>query len=163
MIKKYIIALFFIVSVINFYTSVQAEVLTSYERSGVGESPGTETLSSHEGASKKDTRYNGWNWNNITLLIRNGGVYAGTMMKLALVRGIYEGARTLDPLREQAVYFQATTYKRIADALDVFYVDEYNRNIPVAEALKVVAMYLRGEEKPAINSKINSMRSVYKQ
>ena len=106
----------------------------------------TPTLSSYAGDNGKDKRYNGENWNDLNRLMQAGDVYAGMMVKLALVRGMYEGALEIAPEKTESIYFITPRYRDITRLIDIVYADGKNERIPVVELLKVVGMELRGED-----------------
>ncbi|MFH1837245.1 MAG: hypothetical protein ABH862_03935 [Candidatus Omnitrophota bacterium] len=142
--------------------SAASKALKSFEREG--SSAGSlkpAVLTSYEPAKKEDNRYNGDDWNGLNRLIQHGEIYAGMMIKLALVRGIYEGAQTMDAIKEKMFYYSGIPYKGIVKTLDIFYIDENNLGIPVAEALKVVAMILGGEDKTIINDAVEKLQASF--
>jgi hypothetical protein len=75
-----------------------------------------------------------------------------------MVRGICEGAWTINRSEAEKVYYTGVKYGTFIRELDYFYTDMDNVNIPVAEALKIISMQLRGEDSSVINSESDRMR-----
>ncbi len=78
---------------------IWAESLRSYERSkqlGAKYATSGSVLRSDEINRREDKRFTGEEWRGLTRLIDHGEPYLGMMAKIGLVRGICEGARTID-------------------------------------------------------------------
>jgi len=161
--KRIIFIFCLIITITVFSANAQNETLKSFKRKGAtdGGQVRTEISSDHEKDTKRDNRYNGRDWSRLNLLIQHGETYAGTMIKLALVRGIYEGAGTIDQIKAKAFYYPVDSYSGIAAEIDKFYSYEGNLNIPVAEALRIITMVLNREDKTGIDSSLEKMRSSF--
>jgi len=157
---KEIIFLACILSVAS--VSAHPEALKSFERgsaSVVTEPTGERTLISYEEDLKQDNRYTGEDWESITRLIENGDIFTGVMIKIALVRGIYEGAQTLDRAKTKEMYYFGVPYKVMVKGLDEFYLEKKNRVIPVAEALKITTTSMKGKAKKDIRGAVEGDKS----
>lgn len=161
--KKIIFIFCLIITIAVFSVNAQNETLKSFERKGTtdGGQVRTKISSDHEKDTKRDNRYNGRDWSRLSLLIQHGETYAGMMIKLALVRGIYEGARTVDRIKAKKFFYPVDSYRGIADEIDKFYSYEGNLNIPVAEALKVITMALSRKDKTVIDRTLEKLRSSF--
>ncbi len=88
--------------------------------------------------------------------------------KLYFIRGIYEGYAVgaamgaaddkgkADKIAE--LYYTDASYADLADKVDGFYQDIRNRKIPVAQALLIISMEMRGQSKEAIERMLNEFR-----
>ncbi|MFH1593367.1 MAG: hypothetical protein ABID09_01555 [Candidatus Omnitrophota bacterium] len=157
------VVIFVAVCAVFYCESDASTVLRSDERiapsfEGTGES---QILRSSELRAGEIERYDGRYWRRMDQLNRSGEPYISVLGKVALVRGIYEGAWTVDPVKASTVYFQDMSFGGLILALDNIYKEGKNIGIPVAEALKIVSMELRGENASVVNSTLNRMRSVY--
>lgn len=84
---------------------------------------------------------------------------SGKGMRVALIRGFYEGVWFADPNLFNARYYLETDYGTLVDAVDRFYGDHRNTNIILGYALQVIAMELRGEDKKKIDDFLKELRS----
>lgn len=92
-------------------------------------------------------------------LNRNVDPATRQLVKVILVRGIYEGAWAVNEAEARETFFIYARYSTIAYALDRFYSDDRNIKIPITQALIVVSMELKREDKTAIEDTLREMRS----
>ena len=98
---------------------------------------------------------NGLEWRTLSKLA--GG---GTEEKILIVRGIYDGLWMSRAL-EKGYYCTKRSYGQQVKALDNFYTDYRNYNIPVVNALQVVCYELKGESESGIESLLRRLRQHY--
>ena len=103
---------------------------------------------------------NGETWNSIE---KNDG---GDETKQAYVLGIYTGyssGRAKYDTREERdgdLYWD-TSYEILVEALDKFFSDPRNGNIPVFHALRIIAQELRGIDRMELDEIMESEREIY--
>lgn len=73
----------------------------------------------------------------------------GNFAKIAFVRGLYEGSCSVSPEWVKQKYYLNLNYKQLVDALDQFYSDYRNLNIPVVWVLHIINVELTGETEKA--------------
>lgn len=81
------------------------------------------------------TVFNGKTWKGLQAMDADWG----HMFKVCVVRGIYEGAYSMDPENAYEQYGQWVSFNDLVGALDRFYAEERNLQIPVTYALILVA------------------------
>ena len=79
--------------------------------------------------------FNGVNWKSLERINEE----AAPMLKTCLVRGIYEGSYAIDPQNAYEQYGPWVSFRDLVLALDRFYAQERNRQIPVTYALVMIA------------------------
>lgn len=98
-------------------------------------------ISSVNGASANEkklvptTVFNGSNWRKLERINEEWA----HMFKVCLVRGIYEGSFALDPENAYEQYGPWVSFKDLVSALDRFYAEDRNLQIPVSYALVLIA------------------------
>ncbi len=95
-------------------------------------------FSSSAFAEKKYTPvsiFNGTNWKKIA----EANSDSTRMIKVYLVRGVYEGAYALDPENAYQQYGPWVSFGDLVKALDIFYSQERNEKIPLTYALILIA------------------------
>ena len=107
-----------------------------------------------------DRRFTGEQWNSLNRLILHGDRITAQMGKLALVRGVFEGAWTMDAEKTNSTYIMGVRYGEFVEILDSLYSDQENVKIPVAEALKLATMKLKNQE-PEASDKAIELRAQY--
>ena len=80
------------------------------------------------------------------------------LVKIVLVRGIYEGAWFTDSEKTKKRFYNNIKYSSLANALDDFYSDSYNIKIPIYYALEVVSMKYKGASSKDIEKRIKQLR-----
>ena len=98
---------------------------------------------------------NGLEWGTLSKL--PGG---GTEEKILIVRGIYDGLWMSGAL-EKGYYCTKRSCGLQVKALDGFYADYRNYNIPVVNALQVVCYEVKGESQAEIESILRHLREHY--
>ncbi len=80
------------------------------------------------------------------------------LVKIVLIRGIYEGAWFTDIDKAKDRLYQNAKYSELGEALDEFYSDVYNVKIPIYYALEIVAMKYKGISSKNIEKRIKELR-----
>ena len=80
------------------------------------------------------------------------------LVKIVLIRGIYEGAWFTDNEKTQDRFYNNVKYSDLAQALDEFYSDSYNIKIPIYFALEIVAMKYKAKSPKSIEKRIKELR-----
>ncbi len=84
----------------------------------------------------------------------------GKEERILIVRGIYDGLWMSGGL-EKGYYCTKISYEKQVKALDKFYTDYQNYNIPVVNALQAVCYEQRGRSEAAIEDLLRFMRQHY--
>ena len=103
----------------------------------------------HAAASKDipDLLYfDGSSWNRIEHISPEWAM----TFKSFLVRGIYEGAYTVNPKMFTEHFNNDTSYREIVNALDEYYQDERNLHTPVAYAIMLVLKVPQAQASPPV-------------
>ncbi|GEM_PF-4584644 len=79
--------------------------------------------------------FNGSSWHKLEQVDED----ATRLLKVCLVRGIYEGAYSMDPENALEQYGPWVSYGQLTEALDKFYREDRNLKIPVTQALVLIA------------------------
>jgi hypothetical protein len=98
---------------------------------------------------------NGEEWGILSKL--PGG---GKEEKILMVRGIYDGLWMSRAL-EKGYYCTNRSYEQQVKALDNFYTDHRNYNIPVVNALQVICYELKGKSETGIENLLRFLRQHY--
>ena len=98
---------------------------------------------------------NGLEWGTLSKLPAGG-----KQEKMLIVRGIYDGLWMSKAL-EKGYYCTKRSYGQQVKALDNFYTDYRNYNIPLINALQVVCYELKGESEAGIESLLRRLRQHY--
>ena len=102
----------------------------------------------------------GTNWREFTEIDET----IGDVVKQAYLKGLYEGLQvgtvfaSEEGLKKE--YYQDTTREHLVRALDQFYQDYRNEQVPAVFALRVISMELKGEPKEEIDAELRRMRQV---
>jgi hypothetical protein len=86
------------------------------------------------------TTFNGSAWHKLEQVDED----AARLLKVCLVRGIYEGAYAMDPENALEQYGPWVSFGQLCEALDRFYKEERNLKIPVTQALVLIARNASG-------------------
>ncbi len=84
--------------------------------------------------------FNGHAWHKLEQVDED----ATRLLKVCLIRGIYEGAYSMDPENALEQYGPWVSFGQLCDALDRFYREDRNLKIPVTQALILVARNASG-------------------
>ena len=102
----------------------------------------------------------GANWREFTKIDET----MGELVKQSYLKGLYEGLQvgtvftSEDGLKKE--YYLDTTREHLVRALDQFYQDYRNEQVPAVFALRVISMELKGEPKEEIDAELRRMRQV---
>lgn len=81
-------------------------------------------------------------------------------VKLITIKSFYQGAVSVNSKEAQQKYYFNTTYESLVVAIDFFYKDDKNIELPLEVALRVVAMEFRGENKESIETYLTLNRKL---
>jgi len=103
--------------------------------------------------------FNGELWNSPELSTKD---FLAQTMKMYLIRGVFEGVYYISPKKLCAIYSCNSSYEELVTALDKFYENNENVKIPIVDALELVSMEIKGEDKTLIQEKLRIHRETYK-
>lgn len=84
--------------------------------------------------------FNGHSWRKLEQIDEE----ATRLLKVCLIRGIYEGAYSMDPENALEQYGPWVSFGQLCEALDRFYKEDRNLKIPVTQALLLIARNASG-------------------
>ncbi len=95
---------------------------------------------------------NGDYWRGVQKFDNTGNI------RIALIRGIYEGLWYSDVERFLKYYHWQTSYELLTEALDKFYSNDKNLKVYIAIALEIISAEIRGEDKKMIEYVLQKAR-----